>query len=785
MLWFGSRRTPFVGRGPADDRGSGNQGVRVTPARVGQRGQTLVLFAASIVVLLGLCALVIDVSWYWANTLRLQKAADAAALAGAVQLPGNVQLGQQLSVAEAQRNGYTQPFSNNCTPGTTPYICAVQDTNPHQMDVTMTAQVQTFFMRLFGINSLQAHVTSEAQFTLPVPMGSPDQYYGDFGPVRNESSFAGPAVASTASKAAGAAAWSSSSGGQAVATDLSAKDFRYAYASSTTQEELLGGFGLSVPSGSTISGIKVSLLAWRSGGSCSVRVSLSANGGTSWGTSQTQSLTSSEPATSYVLGSDSAAWGQSWTTSNLANFSVLLVPSGACTVNVDQLQVTVIYSYTETLSGPAAACPGSVPSCYQDGGQTLAPRGFWGTMLTQGADAVNGDAYLPISSSTRLSSNPQNTADYYDYAIWVPPNSTGVQVYIYDPGFCATDTGGQYGTGDRYFGSGSVSSFYDLYKVNTPYNLPGDTYITGSGALFQDIGAQDGTMGGSTGGSQCTQDGTVYMTSGQQDGRNYHDRWWQIPLAGTPYAATGLTGGASITGTTYRLRTTTDPKYNPTTSTLSGSPYASDDQSGVDAQNSFAIYASSGTSGTPQVYGLGAMEMFTPLTGGANARFFLAQIDANSGAGKTMEINLWDPGDTGSLSAKMNVLEPCVSGASCTINVADPNPGTTDTWTYEYADISTLKAVEGVNDGNGSCATNAKNASAGAAQGKGFVTSQGNGGLYNGCWVTMEIPIDPSYTAPDDGWWMIEYDMTGSGGAYDLTTWQVNLVGNPVHLVVP
>jgi hypothetical protein len=748
-----------------------------------------VLFAASIVVLLGLCALVIDVSWYWANTLRLQKAADAAALAGAVQLPGNVQLGQQLSVAEAQRNGYTQQFSNNCISGTTPYICAVQDTNPHQMDVTMTAPVQTFFMRLFGINTLQASVTSEAQFTLPVPMGSPDQYYGDFGPVRNETSFAGPSVATTTPIAA-QDKWSSfPTSGTSRVNDLKAADSQWAIASSASTLETLGGFGFSstsFPTGATIAGVNVILDGQEGGSGCKVQVNLSSNNGTGWSTtSVTQALTTTTD-TSYTLGSD-GTWGLTWNTSNIANLAVKLtpvVPTGCADVYVDELQVTVIYAYTETLSGPGAACPGSVTNCYQDGGQTLAPRGFWGTMLTQGADAVNGDAYLPISSSTRFASNPQNTADYYDYAIWVPPGSSGVQVYIYDPEFCATDTGGQYGTGDRYFGSGSVSSFYDLYKVNTPYDLPGDTYIAGSGPLFQDIGAQDGTMGGSTGGSQCTQDGTVYMTSGKQDGRNYHDRWWQIPLTGTPYAATGLTG-AAVTGTTYRLRTTTDPKYNPTSSTLSGSPYASDDQSGVNAQNSFAIYASSGTSGTPQVYGLGAMEMFTPLTGGQNARFFLAQIDANSGAGKTMEINLWDPGDTGSLSATMNVLEPCVSGASCTINVADPNPGKTDTWTYEYADISTLKAVEGVNDGNGSCPTNAKNASAGAAKGAGFVTSQGNGGLYNGCWVTMEIPIDPSYTAPDDGWWMIEYDMTGSGGAYDLTTWQVNLVGNPVHLVVP
>ena len=38
----------------------------------------------SIIVFVGLCAIVIDVSWYWANSLRMQRAADAAALAGVV-----------------------------------------------------------------------------------------------------------------------------------------------------------------------------------------------------------------------------------------------------------------------------------------------------------------------------------------------------------------------------------------------------------------------------------------------------------------------------------------------------------------------------------------------------------------------------------------------------------------------------------------------------------------------------------------------------------------------------
>ena len=44
------------------------------------------------------------------------------------------------------------------------------------------------------------------------------------------------------------------------------------------------------------------------------------------------------------------------------------------------------------------------------------------------------------------------------------------------------------------------------------------------------------------------------------------------------------------------------------------------------------------------------METFEPLRGGGSEVFYLAQIDKNY-AGKTMEINLWDPGDTGNLSA--------------------------------------------------------------------------------------------------------------------------------------
>ena len=52
-----------------------------------QRGQIIVLFAASLMVFIGILGIAIDMSWVAVNEMRMQKAADAAALAGAVYLP--------------------------------------------------------------------------------------------------------------------------------------------------------------------------------------------------------------------------------------------------------------------------------------------------------------------------------------------------------------------------------------------------------------------------------------------------------------------------------------------------------------------------------------------------------------------------------------------------------------------------------------------------------------------------------------------------------------------------
>ena len=146
--------------------------VRRRPERERTRGQMLVIFALAIFVAIGFVAFVVDISWYWAQSLRVQRAADAAALAGVVYLPGNVPLAVSTAKAAAAANGFTDG-----TGGVV--VTPSQDvSDDRRMAVTVQAPVGTFFMRLFGIATVQSEKRAKAEFILAVPMGSPQNYYG-------------------------------------------------------------------------------------------------------------------------------------------------------------------------------------------------------------------------------------------------------------------------------------------------------------------------------------------------------------------------------------------------------------------------------------------------------------------------------------------------------------------------------------------------------------------------------------------------------------------------------
>ncbi len=76
-------------------------------SRAAERGQALVLFVLLSLVLIGSVAIVTDVSWLWYGNQRMQRAADAAALAGAIYLPGSPSQAYQAAREEATKNGFT------------------------------------------------------------------------------------------------------------------------------------------------------------------------------------------------------------------------------------------------------------------------------------------------------------------------------------------------------------------------------------------------------------------------------------------------------------------------------------------------------------------------------------------------------------------------------------------------------------------------------------------------------------------------------------------------------
>jgi hypothetical protein len=259
----------------------------------------------------------------------------------------------------------------------------------------------------------------------------------------------------------------------------------------------------------------------------------------------------------------------------------------------------------------------------------------------------------------------------------------------------------------------------------------------------------DSTMGGGAVGSQCRQSDTAYGNSA-----DYHDSWYLLNPANP------LTGGP--TGTTYRVHTTSTDPLNA--------------QRNTNGEQSFAIFATSSTLPLPKVYGIGAMQMFTPLeaymppTLDKVSPFYLAQIDPIH-AGRTLELHLWDPGDTGNLLADLAIMIPT---------------STVGTWIATPFSYSANVGTSGSGP-NTACNTNT------GANVTSVRTNNGNGaaGNFNGCWLTIDIPIPANYAGYQQGWWQINYTMHNTvstpnpGVSSDVTTWTAEIQGNPVHLVAP
>ena len=118
-------------------------------------GQALVLVAFTLMVLVGMAALVVDGgSWYQADR-RLQTAADAAALGGAQHLPTEQTQAQTVALDYAQKNYAGIPAP------------AVSFPDVGTINVSATAQAPGIFARIFDIDFVTVHAEAQARVFAP------------------------------------------------------------------------------------------------------------------------------------------------------------------------------------------------------------------------------------------------------------------------------------------------------------------------------------------------------------------------------------------------------------------------------------------------------------------------------------------------------------------------------------------------------------------------------------------------------------------------------------------
>lgn len=120
-----------------------------------ERGQSLVIVLLFMTVLIGMAAAVIDVgSWYRADR-KLQANADAAALAGAQELPESAPAAQAAALAWADKNDGGVTAANIKFRSTV----VANDT----IEVTAERRAPGFFAKLFGFDSVQVRAKAAAR----------------------------------------------------------------------------------------------------------------------------------------------------------------------------------------------------------------------------------------------------------------------------------------------------------------------------------------------------------------------------------------------------------------------------------------------------------------------------------------------------------------------------------------------------------------------------------------------------------------------------------------------
>jgi hypothetical protein len=131
-----------------------------------EEGFTLAWLAMILFLLLAMAGFGTDLGWIYLNSVRTQNAADAAALAGVVNLPGFDPAPDAESAARA--NGYD--------PGGADTL-ALTPTAENELHAELSTSIEPFFMRVLGFTQFDITRESTARYIKPVPLGSPSNCF--------------------------------------------------------------------------------------------------------------------------------------------------------------------------------------------------------------------------------------------------------------------------------------------------------------------------------------------------------------------------------------------------------------------------------------------------------------------------------------------------------------------------------------------------------------------------------------------------------------------------------
>ena len=177
-----SRRATTHSSGGARWRRSG-RGRRL------RNGQTLVIFALSFTVLLGLAGLTVDVARAYDLYARMQRAAEAGALAGVLYMPAyydtvrpnDVDSAVSRASKETVMDGFGTVFSptfNACVPGAAVSICPVTGRSD-DLQVTVTQTLDLVLLSGVGVQPVTLSATASAEYLPPAQIGARLNYFGD------------------------------------------------------------------------------------------------------------------------------------------------------------------------------------------------------------------------------------------------------------------------------------------------------------------------------------------------------------------------------------------------------------------------------------------------------------------------------------------------------------------------------------------------------------------------------------------------------------------------------